>query len=70
MARQRRGGYWSGFKANGGCRHARRPLLGAAAGPLAYYSGARLGGMALLEPLPALLVLALGWSLALALLLS
>ena len=45
-------------------------LLGAVAGPLAYYSGAQLGGMALLEPLPALLVLALGWSLALPLLLS
>ncbi|MFO1428966.1 MAG: DUF2878 domain-containing protein [Candidatus Competibacteraceae bacterium] len=45
-------------------------LLGAVAGPLAYYSGARMGGMALLEPWPALSVLALGWSLALPLLLS
>ena len=45
-------------------------LLGAVAGPLAYYGGASLGGITLLAPLPALLLLALVWSAALPLLLS
>jgi hypothetical protein len=37
-------------------------LLGAAAGPLAYYGGAKLGGVIMAEPLPAFTALALGWA--------
>jgi len=36
-------------------------LLGAVCGPLSYLAGARLGGMTFIEPLPALIMLALGW---------
>ena len=50
-----------------------RPLLaalvGAAGAPLAYYSGARLGALALTRPVPALLAEAAGWALLLPLLL-
>jgi len=35
--------------------------LGAAGGPLSYYAGAKLGGIALLAPGPAMLALAVGW---------
>ena len=51
-------------------RWALAALLGAVAGPLAYYSGVSLGGITLLAPLPALLLLAFAWSVALPLLLS
>ncbi len=44
-------------------------LLGAAGGPLSYHGGAALGGVALVETLPASLVLAAGWALAMPLLL-
>jgi Protein of unknown function (DUF2878) len=37
-------------------------LLGAVAGPLAYYAGARLGGVVITEPLPAFTALAAGWA--------
>jgi hypothetical protein len=37
-------------------------LLGAAGGPLAYYAGAQLGGVVIVEPLFALTALALGWA--------
>jgi hypothetical protein len=37
-------------------------LLGGLGGPLAYWGGAGLGAMRLVEPLPALLVLAAGWA--------
>jgi len=37
-------------------------LLGGLGGPLAYWGGAGLGAMSLVEPLPALLVLAAGWA--------
>ncbi len=38
--------------------------LGAICGPLSYLAGARLGGIALIEPLPALFALALIWAVA------
>lgn len=38
-------------------------LLGGLGGPLAYWGGAGLGAMTLVEPLQALLVLAAGWAL-------
>jgi hypothetical protein len=38
-------------------------LLGAVAGPVAYWGGAGLGAMTFVEPLPALLALAVGWAL-------
>ena len=38
-------------------------LLGGLGGPLAYWGGASLGAMTLVEPLQALLVLAAGWAL-------
>jgi len=44
-------------------------LLGAIAGPAAYYAGTRLGAVELIQPQQALLALALGWSLWLPLLL-
>jgi hypothetical protein len=37
------------------------PLLGALAGPLAFYAGSRLGGVSFPDPPQALAVLALGW---------
>jgi hypothetical protein len=37
--------------------------FGAIGGPLAYWGGARLGALVLVEPLPALLALAIGWGL-------
>jgi hypothetical protein len=37
-------------------------ILGAVAGPLAYYAGARLGGVAITEPLLAFTALAVGWA--------
>lgn len=37
-------------------------LLGGVGGPLAYWGGASLGAITLVEPLPALLVLAAGWA--------
>ena len=37
-------------------------LLGAAGGPLAYYAGARLGGVVVTEPVLAFAALALGWA--------
>ncbi|MEJ2440127.1 MAG: DUF2878 domain-containing protein [Gammaproteobacteria bacterium] len=37
-------------------------LLGAIAGPLAYYAGARLGALSVPQPLPAYLALAIGWA--------
>jgi hypothetical protein len=36
--------------------------LGAAGGPLAYAGGGRLGGLAFVAPVPALVALALGWA--------
>jgi hypothetical protein len=44
-------------------------LVGAAGAPLAYYGGARLGALALIRPVPALLAEAAGWALLLPLLL-
>lgn len=43
-------------------------LLGGLGGPLAYWGGAGLGAMTLVEPLPALLALAVGWALVMPLL--
>jgi len=37
-------------------------ILGAVAGPLAYYAGARLGAVDFLQPTPAFIALALGWA--------
>jgi len=37
-------------------------LLGASAGPLAYFAGSRLGALSFTQPVPALIVLALGWA--------
>jgi hypothetical protein len=37
-------------------------VLGAIAGPLAYYAGAKLGGVVIAEPLFAFAALALGWA--------
>jgi hypothetical protein len=37
-------------------------LLGALFGPLAYYAGARLGGVILVEPVAAMAALAVGWA--------
>lgn len=45
-------------------------LLGAIAGPLAYWGGTRLGAVILVEPLPALVALAIGWGVFTPLLLS
>lgn len=45
-------------------RYVLATLLGAAAGPLAYYAGAKLGGVTLLEPTAALSLLALIWAVA------
>ena len=44
-------------------------LLGAAAGPLAYYGGAKLGGVSFDNPLASLLAVAGAWTLAMPLLL-
>lgn len=43
-------------------------LFGLAGGPLSYLAGQRLGGVVILEPLPALIALGLGWTLAMSLL--
>ena len=44
----------------------RRPgvaaLLGAVAGPLAYWGGAKLGAVVLVAPVPALIALSVGWA--------
>ena|SRR5271165_2011727 len=45
-------------------------LLGAVGGPAAYYSGARLGAMDLIAPLPALGSIAAGWGVMTPLLLN
>jgi hypothetical protein len=45
-------------------------VLGAAAGPLSYWAGARLGALELIDPVPALLALAIGWALMTPLLLA
>jgi Protein of unknown function (DUF2878) len=37
-------------------------LLGAMAGPLAYYGGAKLGGVVISEPVLAFTALAIGWA--------
>jgi len=37
-------------------------LLGATAGPLAYYAGAKLGGVVIAAPLPGFIALAAGWA--------
>ena len=37
-------------------------VLGAAAGPLAYYAGSKLGGVVVVQPVPAFIALALGWA--------
>ena len=37
-------------------------VLGAFAGPLSYWGGARLGALTLVEPVPALAALAIGWA--------
>ena len=42
--------------------------LGAAGGPLSYWAGARLGAVALVEPVPALAALAVCWAIAMPLL--
>jgi len=51
-------------------RYVLAALLGAAAGPLAYYAGAKLGGVTLLEPAAALSLLALIWAVAMPTLLA
>ena len=38
-------------------------VVGAVAGPLAYWGGARLGAVVLADPVPALIALAVGWAL-------
>jgi hypothetical protein len=43
-------------------RWALATLLGAVAGPLAYYGGAKLGGVVITEPLSAFTALAIGWA--------
>lgn len=43
-------------------------VLGLVAGPATYYTGEKLGGITFFEPLPALLSLAIGWSLVMPLL--
>ncbi len=45
-------------------------LLGAVAGPAAYWAGSRLGGIEFLEPLPATVALAFGWAVALPVLMA
>ncbi len=45
-------------------------VLGALFGPLAYYAGARLGGVILVEPVAAMAALAAGWALLMPLLLT
>ena len=45
-------------------------LLGVAAGPLSYWAGARLGALELIDPVPALTALAIGWALMTPLLLA
>jgi uncharacterized protein DUF2878 len=45
-------------------------LLGALAGPLSYWAGAKLGAVVLLKPVPALAALAIGWAVILPALLA
>jgi uncharacterized membrane protein len=45
-------------------------LLGMAGGPAAYYGGAQLGALTLVQFVPALLALAIGWAIATPLLLA
>jgi len=45
-------------------------LLGAVAGPLSYWAGARLGAIEIVAPVPALVALAVGWSVITPLLLA
>ncbi len=45
-------------------------LLGAIAGPFAYWAGSQLGGVWMVEPLFATVALALGWATAMPLLIS
>jgi len=45
-------------------------LLGATAGPLAYYAGAKLGGVVIAEPLPGFIALAAGWAIFMPLLIK
>jgi len=45
-------------------------LLGAVAGPIAYLAGARLGALSFTQPVPALMILALGWAVVTPLLLK
>jgi Protein of unknown function (DUF2878) len=43
-------------------------LFGAVGGPLSYWGGVRMGAMTLVDPLPALLALAIGWAVIMVLL--
>jgi hypothetical protein len=45
-------------------------LLGAAAGPLSYWAGARLGAVVLLDQVPALVALGIGWAVMMPLLMA
>ena len=45
-------------------------LSGAIAGPLAYYAGARLGGVVFTEQMTALIALSLGWAVLMPLLMA
>jgi len=44
------------------CRAVVAAILGAVAGPLSYWAGARLGAVEILARVPALLALAIGWA--------
>jgi len=45
-------------------------LLGAAGGPLSYYGGQKLGAVTFLEPVPALIALAVAWAIAMPMLIG
>lgn len=45
-------------------------LLGAIGGPLSYWGGARIGAITFVDPLPALIALAIGWALLMLLLMA
>lgn len=45
-------------------------LLGGIAGPLSYWAGARLGAVVLVEPVPALVALSIGWAILMPLLMA
>jgi hypothetical protein len=51
-------------------RHLITVLLGAIGGPLSYWGGARIGAITFVEPLPALIALAVGWALLMLLLMA